>query len=91
MHLLYVGSGFVGHFGHERAGGPGMGPGVVGRIQRDSYRPEQLDYDTGGNGWGNNELQHYTDRPANSYIQNGMLVIEAKRRAIVAARTHRPG
>ncbi|MCB2154245.1 family 16 glycosylhydrolase [bacterium] len=32
-----------------------------------------------GEASGNRELQHYTDRPANSYIENGMLVIKAKR------------
>ena len=36
-------------------------------------------YDLGGNGWGNNELEFYTDRPANSYIANGCLVIEARK------------
>lgn len=30
-------------------------------------------------GWGNNELQYYTDRRENSYIQNGKLVIKALR------------
>jgi len=33
--------------------------------------------ETGGNGWGNNELQYYTDRTVNSYIENGLLVIKA--------------
>jgi beta-glucanase (GH16 family) len=36
-------------------------------------------YDLGGNGWGNNELETYTDRRANSHIENGNLVIEARR------------
>src|SRR5437867_10490794 len=36
-------------------------------------------YDIGGGGWGNNELEFYTDRPENSYISNGMLVIEARK------------
>ncbi|GAB4366159.1 MAG: hypothetical protein Kow0042_05820 [Calditrichia bacterium] len=36
-------------------------------------------HETGGHGWGNNELEYYTDRPANSYIQEGNLVIEAKK------------
>ena len=31
-------------------------------------------------GWGNNELEYYTDSPENSYIQDGKLVIEAKKR-----------
>src|SRR5437868_1881458 len=35
-------------------------------------------YDLGGDGWGNNELEAYTDRRANSRIQNGNLVIEAR-------------
>ena len=33
--------------------------------------------ETGGNGWGNNELEYYTDREVNSYIENGNLVIKA--------------
>ncbi len=28
-------------------------------------------------GWGNNELEYYTDRPENAYIEDGNLVIEA--------------
>jgi beta-glucanase (GH16 family) len=36
-------------------------------------------YNTGGNGWGNNELQNYTNREDNTYMQNGRLVIEAKK------------
>ena len=36
-------------------------------------------FEHGGHGWGNNELQHYTDRPENARIENGMLVIEARK------------
>lgn len=36
-------------------------------------------YETGGNGWGNNELQNYLAGTANAYLQNGNLVIEAKK------------
>ena len=36
-------------------------------------------HQTGGGGWGNNELQYYTNSSANSYIENGCLVIKAKR------------
>lgn len=32
----------------------------------------------GDNGWGNNELEFYTDAPENSRIENGNLVIEAR-------------
>jgi len=34
-------------------------------------------YDLGGGGWGNNELQYYTDRTNNARIEDGKLVIEA--------------
>ena len=35
--------------------------------------------ETGGNGWGNNELQYYTARPKNLRVSDGFLVIEAHR------------
>ena len=37
-----------------------------------------FDIGTGVNGWGNNELQYYTDRPENVQVQNGYLIITAK-------------
>lgn len=37
-----------------------------------------FDIGTGENGWGNNELQYYTDRPENVTIQNGVLLITAQ-------------
>ncbi|MFA4923332.1 MAG: glycoside hydrolase family 16 protein, partial [Ignavibacteriaceae bacterium] len=36
-------------------------------------------FEIGGSGWGNNELEYYTNRSVNSYIQNGSLVIEARK------------
>ena len=30
-------------------------------------------------GWGNNELEFYTDRPENAYLKDGNLVIEARK------------
>jgi beta-glucanase (GH16 family) len=36
-------------------------------------------FDIGGNGWGNNELETYTNRTANAIIENGSLVIKALR------------
>jgi beta-glucanase (GH16 family) len=33
--------------------------------------------ETGGGGWGNKELEYYTDRPTNLFVQNGNLVIRA--------------
>jgi len=42
--------------------------------------PTKWAYDIGGNGWGNNELQYYTDkRMENARIENGKLVIEARK------------
>lgn len=35
-------------------------------------------YDTGGGGWGNSELENYTNRTDNVRVENGMLVIEAR-------------
>ena len=32
--------------------------------------------ETGGNGWGNNELEYYTNRDTNAFIENGHLVIQ---------------
>lgn len=41
--------------------------------------PEKWTYDVGGDGWGNNQLEHNTDRTDNVYLDgNGSLVIEAK-------------
>jgi beta-glucanase (GH16 family) len=34
--------------------------------------------ESGGNGWGNNELEYYTTRLENSRLENGKLVIEAR-------------
>jgi len=35
-------------------------------------------YETGGNGWGNSELQYYKSGTDNAYLSTGKLVIEAK-------------
>ena len=40
--------------------------------------PKNWVFDKGGSGWGNAELEYYTDRPENARIENGMLVIEAR-------------
>ncbi|SHG66064.1 glycoside hydrolase family 16 protein [Winogradskyella jejuensis] len=36
-------------------------------------------------GWGNNELQYYTDRPDNAAVENGFLLITAKQEAFNGA------
>ena len=40
---------------------------------------------TGTNGWGNNELQYYTDRPENIIVENGMLKITAREELFLGA------
>ena len=35
--------------------------------------------ETGGDGWGNHELEYYTNRPQNVQIQNGSLIITASK------------
>lgn len=52
----------------------------------DEFGGAQLDRgkwvaETGGHGWGNQELQFYTDRPENARVANGLLVIEARKEA----------
>jgi len=36
-------------------------------------------FDMGGGGWGNNELETYTNRPQNAFLRDGTLVIQALR------------
>lgn len=38
-------------------------------------------YDIGGNGWGNNELQYYTNSTDNASVANGILTITARKEA----------
>lgn len=41
------------------------------------------DYDLGGSGWGNNELQFYTNRPENVKVEGGYLIITAIKESYV--------
>lgn len=42
--------------------------------------PAKWGYDIGGHGWGNKELQYYTERrKENARVENGHLIIEARR------------
>ncbi|WP_407352517.1 family 16 glycosylhydrolase [Luteimonas sp. R10] len=41
--------------------------------------PAKWSHDLGGGGWGNNELQHYTDRIGNAAVADGVLTITARR------------
>jgi beta-glucanase (GH16 family) len=38
-------------------------------------------YDLGGGGWGNNELEYYTNRPENVIVQGGVLKLKAVKEA----------
>ena len=41
--------------------------------------PQKWNFDVGGAGWGNRELQYYTEwRKENARVENGMLIIEAR-------------
>ena len=55
-------------------------------VWRDEFNGSQIDaanwtHEMGGSGWGNNELQYYTDRATNSFVQDGKLIIEAREEA----------
>ncbi|WP_276499301.1 glycoside hydrolase family 16 protein [Pontibacter litorisediminis] len=41
--------------------------------------PGKWGYDTGGHGWGNNELQYYTDKLSNASVAGGVLTITARK------------
>ena len=47
---------------------------------QDGSRPDpaKWKFDVGGNGWGNHELEYYTDRRENSFVRGGNLVIQAR-------------
>ena len=49
--------------------------------QPDGSSPDSTkwNHQQGGAGWGNGELQHYTNTTENSFIQDGMLVIKANK------------
>ena len=43
----------------------------------DSIDLSKWDFNIGGDGWGNNELEYYTNRGENAYVSNGLLHIRA--------------
>jgi Glycosyl hydrolases family 16 len=62
----------------------GAPPGFPTLIWSDEFNGGAINssnwtYDLGNSGFGNNELQNYTNRPVNARVENGMLVIEARR------------
>lgn len=49
-----------------------------GSLDKTAWANQNGDGCPGLCGWGNNELEYYTDRPDNLYFQDGKLIIEAK-------------
>jgi len=43
-----------------------------------TVNPKNWVFDKGGNGWGNVEMEYYTDRPENARVESGNLIIEAR-------------
>ena len=55
-------------------------------VWQDEFNGTEIDkskwtFDKGGDGWGNAELEYYTDRPENAHLENGSLVITARKEA----------
>ena len=66
---------------------PAAGPPVWQLVWHDEFDGPALNAtkwvrETGGDGWGNGELEFYTDRVANAHIDAGYLVIEARRESL---------
>jgi hypothetical protein len=62
----------------------GAPPGFPNLLWSDEFTGSTINssnwtYDIGNSGWGNNELENYTNRSENARIENGMLIIEARR------------
>ncbi len=61
-------------------------------VWSDEFSGSDLDKDvwnqeigTGNNGWGNNELEYYTDSPKNTFVSDGNLIIEARKEELGAS------
>lgn len=59
-------------------------PGGYRLVWSDEFEGNSIDrskwgFDLGGGGWGNNELECYTDRSENAYVSGGLLHIRALR------------
>jgi len=45
--------------------------------------PAKWNHSVGGNGWGNGELEYYSDSTQNAFLSNGMLVIQARHETVM--------
>jgi hypothetical protein len=63
-------------------------PNYTNLVWADEFTENSLakwNFDTGSGGWGNQELQYYTDRADNAFIAGGFLNIKAKKEAFGGA------
>src|SRR4051812_46807265 len=70
-------------------------------IWSEEFNTDRIDrsiwsYNVGGSGSGNNELQYYTSSTDNAYVENGSLILQAKRekysgKEFTSARIHTNG
>jgi len=65
----------------------GAPPGFSRLVWSDEFNGSSIStanwgFDLGNSGFGNNELENYTSRPENARIENGMLIIEARRESL---------
>jgi len=68
----------------------GAPPGFSRLIWSDEFTGSTINsanwgFDLGAGGWGNNELENYTNRSVNARIENGNLVIEARQESLGGA------
>ncbi len=76
-YLPVDGTGYVGATSY-----PGMNLAWSDEFSSNYINPANWSYDTGGSGWGNNELEYYTNSSKNAYTTGGYLVIEARKEAM---------
>jgi beta-glucanase (GH16 family) len=63
-------------------------PNYTGLIWSDEFdytglpSPSNWNMETGGGGWGNNELQYYTNTESNAKVENGILTITARKETV---------
>ncbi|ABY34306.1 MAG TPA: glycoside hydrolase family 16 protein [Chloroflexus aurantiacus] len=53
-------------------------------FESETLNPQNWLFDKGAGGWGNNELQYYSNRPENIRIEDGVLIIEARNEEYMA-------
>jgi beta-glucanase (GH16 family) len=79
---ITTGGGSSGGGSSGSSGGPGAGWKLTWSDEFNGPSGSAVDaskwsYDTGGGGWGNNELEYYTSGTQNAVVENGNLVITA--------------